>query len=166
MGRFSPPASLTSTPAGGIFIHKPRKEKRPVEPVEVDMGRKNGSGPGVGAVASVKSAAEHAIDHYNGDRDLVAAIARIFLEDYQEPLSLIEAAMLAGDRRQLTLSAHRLKGAVGVFDCDPAFQATLALEAMGRSGNISQAKEGLETLRREVEILAVDLRTFLNSIDK
>ena len=52
--------------------------------------------------------------------------------------------------RSLEYSAHTLKGAVGNFGAQRAWECALRLEMMGRGGEMSDAESAVNELEREV----------------
>ncbi len=68
-------------------------------------------------------------------------------------VSQIRAAVAAGDADALQRSAHSLKGSVSNFGADAAYHAAFALEVMGRSGDMGQAKTGLVALEDSLEYI-------------
>jgi HPt (histidine-containing phosphotransfer) domain-containing protein len=60
---------------------------------------------------------------------------------------------------QLQRAAHALKGSVGNFCAQKAFDAALRLEKMGKSENLSEAEEAWSALEAEIERLQPALET-------
>ena len=64
------------------------------------------------------------------------------------------------DAGALERAAHKLKGAVSIFDARGAVAATRQLEALGRAGDIGGAPEVLRTLEEELDRLTPQLTIF------
>ncbi len=94
------------------------------------------------------------LERVEGNRELLAELARLFLEELPGRLSAIEEALEARDAKRLESVAHALKGAVGNFAATAAFEAAKRLEQIGRAANWSQASTGYVALRRELARLS------------
>lgn len=100
-----------------------------------------------------------ALTYADGDEKLLGEIAQIFLDDYPMLLSKIGQAIANRDCKALEYSAHTLKGASGNLCAGSAFNAALRLEVIGRDGDLSQAGEVYEMLKKEIERLEPALKT-------
>ncbi len=87
---------------------------------------------------------------FDGDRDLLAAMAKVFVEMHPGLLREIRAALEARDPAALERSAHHLKGAIGNFSSTGAFVAAQSLESLGRSGDLGPAPAALRSLENEL----------------
>jgi HPt (histidine-containing phosphotransfer) domain-containing protein len=103
-----------------------------------------------------------ALSRVGGDVELLREVIGLFLDDYPQSLDMIRDAVARGDQSSLERHAHSLKGSVSTFGAQEAFEAALALEKQGRSGDLAEAQEGLSrlehalaTLRPELEALQV-----------
>jgi signal transduction histidine kinase/DNA-binding response OmpR family regulator len=68
-----------------------------------------------------------------GDRQLLAEISRLFVEDAPRHLERIRHAIDARDGESLRRAAHGLKGAAANFDADSVVEAARELEEIGRT---------------------------------
>ena len=75
-------------------------------------------------------------------------------------LSAIREAVRTENASELNRTAHRLKGSVSVFGADATAEAALALEGMGRSGDLTNAKQGVWELEQEIGRLQPELLEF------
>jgi len=98
-----------------------------------------------------------ALERVGGDEDLLREIVRLFLDECPRLIAHIQEAIDAGDTRRLEREAHSLKGSVANFGAEPVVKAALALEVIGRSGNLCDAREGFQQLSRSVEVLRPEL---------
>ncbi|MGH9403237.1 MAG: PAS domain S-box protein [Terriglobia bacterium] len=80
---------------------------------------------------------EKILDQVGEDEELLAEVVRIFLEEYPPALARLKAAVAARDAKRIMEEAHSLKGSVANFGFEPAVQAALALELMGREGGLA-----------------------------
>jgi CheY-like chemotaxis protein/HPt (histidine-containing phosphotransfer) domain-containing protein len=94
-----------------------------------------------------------ALDRVGGDLELLIELAGMFMEDYPQLLAEIEGALRNGDSDALRQSAHTLKGAVGNFSAQNAYDAAYALEQIGRSGDLGEATGAYRVLKQELERL-------------
>lgn len=93
-----------------------------------------------------------------GDIDLAADLARMFLAEFDGRLEAVVAAAEARDGTALKDAAHALKGMVGVFSRGQAFMAVRDLDAAAKLDDFSctaplcrQLQAGAVTLRQELE---------------
>jgi CheY-like chemotaxis protein/HPt (histidine-containing phosphotransfer) domain-containing protein len=94
-----------------------------------------------------------------GDRELLAEISRLFVDDAPRHLKRIRAALDARDGDALRRGAHGLKGAAANFDADAVVSAARALEEIGRTGDFNGADAAWESLTVETDRLISVLRT-------
>src|SRR5690606_5786435 len=69
-----------------------------------------------------------ALARVEGDRELLAEIAAIFLADRDAMLAEIRAALEAGDHERVWRGAHRLRGALLTLGAVPSIDAAARLE--------------------------------------
>jgi CheY-like chemotaxis protein len=106
-----------------------------------------------------------ALDRVDGDRGLLAEIAGIFLQDLDAMREAVTAAAAAGDAGALSRAAHRIKGSVLTFGAGPSSDAALALEQMGRAGEIEGAAGVVQVLQIELDRLAAALKPLAEQQD-
>ena len=94
-----------------------------------------------------------ALDRVGGDEELLEEVAQLFLETSPELLAAIRQAVASRDAALLERAAHTLKGSVGNFAADRAYQAAFRLEKLGRSGELASVEEAFSVLERELERL-------------
>jgi CheY-like chemotaxis protein len=94
-----------------------------------------------------------------GDRELLAAISRLFVDDAPRHLEKIREAIDARDGESLRRAAHGLKGAAANFDADSVVNAARALEEMGRTGEFDAHEAVWQRLILETDRLVGTLRT-------
>ena len=86
----------------------------------------------------------------DGDTELLQELLALFLADCPRKLAEIRQAVANHDAKTIERAAHALKGSVSNFCAQPAFEAALKLELLGREGNLTQAEEAYEALEKEV----------------
>ncbi|MFH1033480.1 MAG: PAS domain S-box protein [Pseudomonadota bacterium] len=101
------------------------------------------------------------VRRFDGDRELIRQLVRIFVEECPKILEQAQRALQAGDAQELAMAAHTLKGSVGYFEAPEAVEAALLLEQMGRAGQLDQAGLALEHLRRVLEGVVRELENVL-----
>ncbi|MGH9431984.1 MAG: response regulator, partial [Terriglobia bacterium] len=84
---------------------------------------------------------------FDGDEELLAEVAGLFLDMYPQQSKDIRAAIARGDSRTLERTAHSLKGAAANFGAQEAASCALRLEQMGREGQL----QGAENTNMELE---------------
>jgi HPt (histidine-containing phosphotransfer) domain-containing protein len=102
---------------------------------------------------------EVALARVGGDLELLKEIAVLFLENYQVWLAEIRQATELGDAQAVERTAHGLKGSVANFGARKAVEASLSLESLGRSRDLTGATESLAALELALETLRGDLES-------
>ena len=95
-----------------------------------------------------------ALSRVGGDVELLKEIAEIFLDQCPEAISDIRSATETGNAEALERAAHSLKGSIGNFGAQNAYDAALRLEMMGRQGELAGATSALEELESALNRLA------------
>ena len=96
-----------------------------------------------------------------GDRELLAEISRLFVDDAPRHLEKIRQALDAHDGESLRRAAHGLKGAAANFDADGVVSAARTLEEIGRTGRIRGHDAAWRALTSETDRLISILRTVI-----
>ena len=94
---------------------------------------------------------------FGGNRTVLAEVIDMFLVDGPRLTAAIRQAAEQGDGRRLASSAHALKGSVGLFGEQGAYETARRLEQMGKSGDLTGAAESCAALEREMEVLLASL---------
>jgi len=90
------------------------------------------------------------LERVDGDRGFVAELAEVFREDYPRQMNAAREGAAAGDAEKVRRAAHALKGALSNLAAPRACEFALALETMGRSGDLSGAALTLTQLEDEL----------------
>ena len=96
---------------------------------------------------------ESALAAVDGDLELMAELAELFLSDAPGLVEEIRCSVREGDAQALRRSAHTLKGAASNFRAQATVQAALCLECMGRDEDLGDAEQALERLLHELDHL-------------
>lgn len=87
------------------------------------------------------------------DPELRKELAAMFLEDGPGQLAQVRTALDKRDASGLKAAAHTLKGSVGVFKDQAAYDAALRMEYVGRDADWPHAEAVWQDLNREFERL-------------
>lgn len=98
-----------------------------------------------------------ALTRVGGDADLLREVAELFLLDYPQALDSLRRAVSDQNASAVEQHAHRLKGSISTFGANQAFEAALALERKGRSGDLAGADDNLHVLEDRLETLRPEL---------
>ena len=102
-----------------------------------------------------------ALSRVDGDRELLAEMADLFLDESQRLLTTLRDAVAHGNAQTAAYAAHTLKGSVANFAATPAFAAAQKIERMARQGDLSQAQTAfadLEAQLRRLEPVLANLK--------
>ena len=102
-----------------------------------------------------------ALQRVDGDRDLLAEIAAIFLADAPAMLEDLAAAVASRDALAVSRTAHRLKGSILTFSAPEAASAAVVLETSGRTGDMARVDEDLAALTSAMKRLDEALGAFI-----
>ncbi|QTF92060.1 response regulator [Halomonas sp. BM-2019] len=96
---------------------------------------------------------EGALANLEGNRVLLGEMVALFLSESPRLLDDIDAAIAAGEAKALRRAAHTLKGAALVVGARELGSQALALETLGRGGELAQAPEAAARLREQARAL-------------
>jgi CheY-like chemotaxis protein len=94
-----------------------------------------------------------------GDRELLAEISRLFVDDAPRHLERIRLALDSRDGESLRRAAHGLKGAAANFDAEGVVAAARDLEEIGRTVQFDGHEAAWRTLALETDRLVAFLKT-------
>jgi signal transduction histidine kinase/DNA-binding response OmpR family regulator len=104
---------------------------------------------------------EPVLARVGGDRQLLAEISRLFVDDAPQHLERIRLAFEARDGDALRRAAHGLKGAAANFEADGVVSAARALEEMGRTARFDDYESAWRALTVETDRLLTLLRAVI-----
>jgi len=93
------------------------------------------------------------MERVDGDIDLLIELMDLFIADYPKLLSNIKNAIIQENSGELKRSAHTIKGSVGNFSANSAYNIALSLEIMGQNNNFSNAEKTYIQLEKEIDLL-------------
>ena len=99
---------------------------------------------------------------FGGNRTLLGEVIDMFLVDGPQLMTAIRQATDSREGHRLASSAHALKGSVGLFGEQGAYETARRLEQMGKSGDLTNADEACTALEREM----TELRATLGDLRK
>lgn len=99
-----------------------------------------------------------ALERMDGDEELLAELAQVFVEDATAQIEKVRAAVQARSAPDIQKTAHTVKGAAANFHAAPTVAAALALEQMGRAAQIDDADGAFARLEQELGRLVEELR--------
>lgn len=88
-----------------------------------------------------------------GDRDLLAELAGLFVGESAELSDRLREAIEAGDAEGVQRGAHAFKGSIKLFAADRLLKLVLDLEARGRSGDVTGVEPAWTAFQQELELL-------------
>jgi len=106
--------------------------------------------PASGAAAEEVLDRATVLECVGGDQALLAEIIQLFLSQCPRWLAEIRNAIERGDATRLRNAAHTLKGAVGNFRAQAAYEEAQRLETLGRDGNLAPAGGACAALEKHL----------------
>ncbi|HOP62267.1 MAG TPA: Hpt domain-containing protein [Spirochaetota bacterium] len=100
-------------------------------------------------------------DRLDKDFSLFAELTDLFFDDSLSLLKKIEDSINRKDADALRKTAHTLKGAVANFSAPRAYNAAFELETAGRENRLDDAETKLDTLKREIDNLTLEMKAIL-----
>lgn len=97
-------------------------------------------------------------DQVGDDPELLLTVVEMFLRDTQDLLASLLDGISRRDAEAVERGAHRLKGSLLTFGAQPAADAAIRLERMGREKQLDGASESFATLRAELDRLEPELQ--------
>jgi HPt (histidine-containing phosphotransfer) domain-containing protein len=93
------------------------------------------------------------LERIGGDREFLAELLKIYLLEFQEKKSQVEAALEGADFGLIQEIGHSLKGASANLSLPSLRRVASALEIAGRERNIETARQALGALVSECQLL-------------
>jgi CheY-like chemotaxis protein len=94
-----------------------------------------------------------ALARVEGDKDLLAKIARMFLELYPKLLEESHSAVVRADCELLARAARTIASSAGQLGAGRVRSAAKKLEELGRRGDLAEASDALEELDTEIHLV-------------
>jgi CheY-like chemotaxis protein len=103
---------------------------------------------------------EKALERTGGDRVLLRELIDMFATESVGWLRDLGQAIAMGEAEKVKRLAHTVKGAVGTFGAESAFEAAVRLEARGRGGDLSGVDEEWQEFQKAIGRLREALAGF------
>jgi two-component system sensor histidine kinase/response regulator len=101
-------------------------------------------------VAEDTVCAQELLDRVDGDRSFIAELLELLQQDYPMRIGAGREALAHADAMGLQHAAHALKGALTNLAATKASGIAAELEAMGKSGDLTQAANKMTELETEM----------------
>ncbi|MBF0330762.1 MAG: hypothetical protein HQL17_02405 [Candidatus Omnitrophica bacterium] len=92
-----------------------------------------------------------ALERVQDDKELLLELFDIFTEDFVGKYAQLQVACKKGDCSAFQMLSHGLKGATGNISAKQMHENCVALDAMGKTCDLSNAGERVELLGRQFE---------------
>ncbi len=122
-----------------------------------EQSPQTGARPTTRKPAAVFSSFADTDDPLDGDLELLREVAKLFLDEYTELLSKIQLAIAQRNGPALMMAAHTLKGSVGIFKVQSAFDAVVRMEHIGKARDWDCADAAWQSVTKEMADLAQTL---------
>ena len=93
------------------------------------------------------------LEECDNDKAMIRRMVEIFDRDARDRLPRLRGAVRSGNAVAVKEEAHALKGGIGTFYANTAYDTAYALEKMGADGNLSNAQATLQTLESQLQSL-------------
>ena len=90
-----------------------------------------------------------AVEEFEGDEECLKEILIGFMGNVRDQIGIMHKAVTEGDAETLWKEAHSIKGGAANLTAFDLAEAALALESVGKSGNVKGGAENLERLETE-----------------
>ena len=114
--------------------------------------------------AGKPAAFDYSVALREADQETVEIIAEIFLQTWERDFNLLRSAVINLDGRAAELAAHSLKGTLATFCAEPAARVVGDLESRARNGELEGTAAELESLHRELLLLAPHIRAIVTRV--
>jgi two-component system, sensor histidine kinase and response regulator len=105
-----------------------------------------------------------ALEAVQGDRELLQDVVSAFLEEYQDLIIEIRAALKQQDAKTVRRVAHTIKGSMRCFGAHEACEAAYALECHGRNGETESFESAWQHLVTSIDEVMPHLHAFVDDI--
>jgi two-component system, sensor histidine kinase and response regulator len=102
-----------------------------------------------------------AMAHVDGDRELLAELSAMFLEDYPALIEEMKTSILNRDTSTLERIAHTLKGRFAFFGVQSGSSQVVELERMGHDKNLAGALKTLDDMETALEKVLPEIQKLL-----
>jgi CheY-like chemotaxis protein len=147
------------------YISKPIRSKELFETMEALLQGRPAEAP-----LEIKTTAEanpifseaRLLERTEGSTELCDLLVKTFLKECPTHCDSLREALQQRDTKALAAAAHALKGAIANFTEGPALEATKALEALAKSGDLRDANQAMQRVTVELDQLQASLSEFVH----
>jgi two-component system sensor histidine kinase/response regulator len=104
------------------------------------------------------------LNRVDGDQELVCELFNIFKEEVPTLLSAIQESVIQGDLRQVSRSAHTLRGMLGNLSMRTAQAAAARLEQVSAEARYSDTRDAIVVLEKELLQVILEVDAYLLNI--
>ena len=108
---------------------------------------------GLGKTDNIPIDYKDALPRFADDWDFFQDMLFEFLDELPKRVKALSLLIEYDEPESLVKVAHKFKGAAGIFSAKALCGAVGHLENIGRSGNLSRAKEAMVNMEREIDRL-------------
>ena len=101
------------------------------------------------------------LERVDNDWDFLGDTVQMLADDGPGLLADVRRSVEAGDAAGVGRTAHTLKGMISNFCAAEAQSSALAVEQIGKSGDLSSIAPALQTLQNHLDALITDLNGFV-----
>jgi two-component system, sensor histidine kinase and response regulator len=105
-----------------------------------------------------------ALEHVEGDRELLEELVHLFVEGSPASLQDIQQALGERDAHRLERLAHTMKGSSASLGANRVSEAALVLEMRARSGALENAGELIDSLKAELDRVLPELESLTGKV--
>lgn len=99
------------------------------------------------------------LDRLGGDEDIFAMMVDLYLQDADDSIQNLGAALASADAHALMREAHTIKGLLATFSDDQGAGAAFLVEEQARAGNLTGLQGAVVTVQEHMRGLAAALRS-------
>jgi HPt (histidine-containing phosphotransfer) domain-containing protein len=115
------------------------------------LRQQNEAGEMTGSSVEKKLILDVALSHVDGDMQLLAELAALFVQDYPRLMEEIRSSISTADSSTLERAAHTMKGRLAFFGIQKARELAMELETLGRTQALTHAAQSLAKIEAEME---------------
>jgi response regulator RpfG family c-di-GMP phosphodiesterase len=104
-----------------------------------------------------------ALANLGGDEHGLAQVAQVFLVECSRLLSDVREAIHRNNALALERAAHSMKGSIGTFAAERAYETARRLEELGREGRLKDAEGLYASLEAEIDRLRPEMEFLVSS---
>jgi two-component system, sensor histidine kinase and response regulator len=109
---------------------------------------------------------ELVLAYADGDRDLLAELSAMFIEDYPRLLEELKLSITQSDLSTVERIAHTLKGRIAFFCMTNGMAQAVELEDMARAGDLAGAWKTLAEMETALEAVLPEFQILSQSQGK